>query len=1047
MKHRIWINFIVVLALALGSGEIMPGEDPAAHAAPTEVRSHAPPGERVASEQARSAFGLEGVGVDYIGHIGGQVSTVVVVGQYAYVGEGPSLTILDVSAPNAPAVVGRSDVFASNVMGVAVSGDYAYVSAGYDGGLRVIDVSDPSSPSEVGFYDTPGCARDVAISGIYAYVADDSAGLRVIDVSDPAHPIEVGDTPGFGSGVAVQGSYAYVAGGGLQIINVSDPAHPTEVSFYNIFYYAVDVALAGDYAFVADDYAGLQVINVSDPANPSWVGLYDTPGFARGVALAGSYAYVADSDSGLRVIDVSDPANPTETGFYTTPSVAQAVAIGGDYAYVADAISGLRIINVSDPYVPIETGFYTTPAYARSVALAENYAYIADNLQGSLHIIDISDPAAPDEAGFSTTPGLAWGVAIAGDYAYVADGSSGLRIIDVSDPAVPTETGYYITPGDAWGVAIAGDFAYVMDVLYGLRIIDVSDPASPSEVGHYYTSGYGYDVVVVGDYAYVAAGFGGLYIIDVSDPYAPVEIGLYYVPDDARGVAISGNYAYLAGLFYGLWVIDVSDPENPSEVGFYETLGNAQAVSVKGSYAFVADGFRGLRIIDVSDPSAPAEISFYDTPGTASRVALAGDYAYVADGEGGLIILESTGLKAETDTVITSDTPDPSQIGEPISVDFQVTASSGTPTGVITVTVTGEAVSCLGTLTGGAGECEITLDDPGIYTLTASYSGDAHFLPSSTTEQHTVVKADSAVTILSDEPDPSQVGEPIVVAFEATGSSGTPSGSVTVTVAGEAESCTDTLSGGTGDCEITLDDPGTYTLAASYSGDAHFLSSSTTEQHTVAKADSAITILSDQPDPSQVGEPISVTFEVMTDHGIPTGSVTVTVAGETESCTGTLTGGAGGCEITLSDAGTYTLTAAYSGDGHFLPSSAVEQHNVVDEQTVKNDTTTTILSDEPDPSQVGEPISVTFEVTGSSGTPSGEVTVTVAGESVSCTGALAGGTGGCQITLDDPGTYTLAASYSGDDDFLPSSTTEEHKVVEQPSVAMLRLFLPLVIRK
>jgi hypothetical protein len=43
---------------------------------------------------------------------------------------------------------------------------------GIQAGLRVIDVSNPSSPREVGFYDTPGWASGVAVSGTYAYVAD-----------------------------------------------------------------------------------------------------------------------------------------------------------------------------------------------------------------------------------------------------------------------------------------------------------------------------------------------------------------------------------------------------------------------------------------------------------------------------------------------------------------------------------------------------------------------------------------------------------------------------------------------------------------------------------------------------------------------------------------------------------------------------------------------------------------------------------------------------------------------------------------------------------
>jgi hypothetical protein len=43
----------------------------------------------------------------------------------------------------------------------------------------------PPTPPEVGFYDTPGGAVGVAISGSYAYVADGGAGLRIINVSNP----------------------------------------------------------------------------------------------------------------------------------------------------------------------------------------------------------------------------------------------------------------------------------------------------------------------------------------------------------------------------------------------------------------------------------------------------------------------------------------------------------------------------------------------------------------------------------------------------------------------------------------------------------------------------------------------------------------------------------------------------------------------------------------------------------------------------------------------------------------------------------------------
>ena len=113
---------------------------------------------------------------------------------------------------------------------------------------------------EVGFYDTLGIARGVAVSGSYAYVADDTYGLRIIDISNPATPTEAGfyDTPGTAYGVAVSGSYAYVADGtsGLRILDVSNPAAPTEAGFYDTPGTARGVAVSGSYAYVADDSIG-----------------------------------------------------------------------------------------------------------------------------------------------------------------------------------------------------------------------------------------------------------------------------------------------------------------------------------------------------------------------------------------------------------------------------------------------------------------------------------------------------------------------------------------------------------------------------------------------------------------------------------------------------------------------------------------------------------------------------------------------------------------------------------------------------------------------
>ena len=99
----------------------------------------------------------------------------------------------------------------------------AYIADG--DGLRIVDVSDPNTPNEIGFYGTPGDARNVAVSCNIAHVADGAGGLRIADISDPEQPVEAGfyDTPGDARNVEVVGNTVYVADGdgGLIILRFS----------------------------------------------------------------------------------------------------------------------------------------------------------------------------------------------------------------------------------------------------------------------------------------------------------------------------------------------------------------------------------------------------------------------------------------------------------------------------------------------------------------------------------------------------------------------------------------------------------------------------------------------------------------------------------------------------------------------------------------------------------------------------------------------------------------------------------------------------------
>ncbi len=303
-------------------------------------------------------------------------------------------------------------------------------------------------------------------------------------------------------------------------------------------------------------------------------GNVDTTGHTIDVAVVGDYAYVADGGNGLVIVDVTNKSEPKEAGHYGTSGYASDVAVAGDYAYVADGENGLAIVDITNKNEPKEAGHYGTSGYASDVAVAGDYAYVADG--DGLVIVDITNKSEPKEVGNVDTAGRAYGVAVAGDYAYVADYDNGLVVVDITNKVEPQEIGNVDTAGDARGVVVVGNYAYVTNsdfIKYygengaasargtgdGLIIVDITNKTNPQVARLYDTSGNPLGVAVIGDYAYVADGDNGLVIVDVTDESDHHKAGGYATPGYARGVAVVGDYAYVADGSNGLIIVEISE--------------------------------------------------------------------------------------------------------------------------------------------------------------------------------------------------------------------------------------------------------------------------------------------------------------------------------------------------------------------------------------------------------------------------------------------------------------------------------------------------------
>jgi hypothetical protein len=100
-----------------------------------------------------------------------------------------------------------------------------------------------------------------------------------------------------------------------------------------------------------------------------------------------------------------------------------------------------------------------------------------------------------------------------------------------------------------------------------------------------------------------------------------------------------------------------------------------------------------------------------------------------------------TNLGYPTITSINNDSPDPSETGQTFKVDFLVSATQGTPTGSVDVSVSGLAENCYGNLIEGVGSCQLKITSSGKFKITATYSGDSIFASSVAIETHEVVEA------------------------------------------------------------------------------------------------------------------------------------------------------------------------------------------------------------------------------------------------------------------------------------------------------------------
>ena len=455
-------------------------------------------------------------------------------------------------------------------------------------------------------------------------------------------------------------------------------------------------------------------------------------------------------------------------------------------------------------------------------------------------------------------------------------------------------------------------------------------------------------------------------------------------------------------------------------------------------------------------------------PGPAAAVAAPVEEPQIAVGSPAPVVIAATMAPTTTTTTILQHTPDPSLVGDPIWVEFQVV-----PNTIIGVSVDGTIVVSDGTATcsrtvdsgtpghpypdGWRWSCNLTPTSAGAKTLTATFTpGIAAYATSTSAGVLHQVDAATDVTIgISFSPALPVYGETVTLTATIVPSTCT---GIVFFDDGGTEIGRATLDGGTATVETFTLGAGPHRVKAVYLGSDHCSESESAELDLdVAKASTYATLTSSPPINAGTEKPEygqDVTFTAIVSPTVlpptrpgattPTGFVTFRLVSATGPAIGQgLLNGEGVATLTMAElaVGTYNVVAVYEGDANYNTS------NDTLSQTVYKAETTTVLTRDPSPSSVyGESVTFTAEVNRTNpgiGAPTGKVKFTGWGDDFEARLAEGETAFTPREPIDASGTpYTIKAEYLGNDNFATSYQEVDHTVNKAETSTTLHVSLP-----
>lgn len=591
--------------------------------------------------------------------LGAKPNAMYILGNYLYAGinSTDTLSILDISNPASPTVVGSvSDATNLGTFdSLAVVGNYLYVNAGSNK-LTIIDISNKASPAVTANFTNAAYSGIIAAKGSYLYTNG-----KIVSVTNPVSPT-VGNSY-TGSLPAIVGTTLVTNSGGanttIRSYSISTPTSATLLATAPVIARlngTVSLAVSGTLAYATAATSNIfSIINISNPTAPAFLGYRqdatNIPAPSDVFALSG-YAYVVGSNY-LTVMNVSNSASPTVSGRLldaTNLVSAKAVYVSGNYAYVTKT-NGLTVVDITNKALPTYVTQVSHAALGTCSRMVRsgNYLYVSCNSSNSMVIISIATPNAPTLVGYyqsATDLPSPKSIYKNGNYIYVST-STGVTTINVSTPSAPAlvvnspiaSISQMSSNGNYFYFSYYSDYNYMgMGVLKANQAVELGGRVSGSPHASVAT------MQVSGNYVYQVTTGGVFQILDISPKQIPGQINNPYNEaswlSGVNSVAVSGTTAYVISANTSrLTAVNVSNPDSPALLStiYNGALKEGRSVALSGNYAFVGtanSGYQGA-VVNFSNPAAMSFVTDIYQSGSGLKGKTAGNYHFwIRDGFG-----------------------------------------------------------------------------------------------------------------------------------------------------------------------------------------------------------------------------------------------------------------------------------------------------------------------------------------------------------------------------------------------------------------------------